>query len=95
MCPPRDDEIQHVPSAVVSSRWLELHAGQSLQACLYCRSCFAAILVRHPDAGDAGQHVRYSHMFAPALAARAQSNGHVRFALEIQLHVILVLETPL
>ena len=94
MCPPWDDEIQHVPSAVVSSRWLELQTGQSLQACLYCRSCFA-ILVRHVDSGDADQHVRYSRKFAPALAARAQSSGHVRFALEIQLHVTLVLEITL
>ena len=95
MCSSQVDVIQDVASAVVSSRWLELQAGQSLQACLYCRSCLAAIPVRHLDAGDAGQHVRYSHKFAPALAARAQSNGHVRFALEIQLHVILVLESPL
>ena len=88
------DVIQDVASAVVSSRWLELQIGQQLQACLYCRS-LSTILVRHVDSDDADQHVRYSHEFAPALAARAQSNGHVRFALEIQLHVILVLESPL
>ena len=94
MCPHWDDEIQHVPSAVVSSRWFQLQAGQSVQAYLYCRSCFT-VLVHRVDSGDADQRIRYSCKFAPALAARTQCSGHVRFALEIPLYVRLVLEIPL